>query len=109
MLENMDDRRVLKALSGLNDGIMPLRQVTLNNYDPGTIFRAVTESGNRYLFEIVDPMKHTAHVVRMEARPGAPKTGYRGVRQIVGDVKIGHTIKHGDSVTSRVTQLVLIG
>ena len=108
MLENLQDPRILKALSETS-GKFSLKTLMICNYVPGLIFRAVTESGNSYLFEIIEPATKLLHVVRLEARPGDPEAGYRGQRRISGEVAVGKPIFYGDSSTSPVKQLVLIG
>ena len=98
----------INALRRKTIGLTPFSQLGVSKLRQGAIVRALTESGNCYLFEVTDSVQQHAHVVRCESRPKALGTGYRGIRRIQGEFAVGQTIVHDRSVTSRVTKLDLV-
>jgi hypothetical protein len=62
---------------------------------PGTVIRVSTASGDCYFFEITDPQKYRAHMVRCDSRGGADSAGYRGELVVSALFRIGDPILHG--------------
>jgi len=103
MLENLppDSIKFLRAKPSPS-----LKSIRISKQQIGALVRAVTRSGNCYFFEIVDPKKRVAHVVRCDSRPCAPDTGYCGTGKVVTPLfEIGKIIKHYGGVTSSVIDL----
>ena len=95
--------RTVPALAAMN-------QVTIGSQKAGDSFRITTQSGNTYLLEVTDPDATMAHLVRCDERPGATKAGYRGVREVSPQIRVGHFFIHkggGQDIsnTSRVAKI----
>ncbi len=88
-----------------------LDEVSIVSLAPGALLR-VKDEFNCYLFEITDPEKHRAHVVRCDATPDTPNIGYRGEREVSEVFEIGKSIDHWDhrreAWTGRVTEIHLL-
>lgn len=78
---------------------------------PGMVIRAITHSGNCYLFEIIHPLQRLGHVVRCDSRGGVSR-GYRGVRTLSAEFRLEEVIIHesneGPSHTTPVKELTII-
>ena len=85
-----------------------LQKIVLSEQLTGTIIQAHTVSGNCYLFEVTDPARNLAHVVRCDSRPKAKDTGYLGERKITPVLEVKEWICHGESNTSLVKSLSIL-
>lgn len=83
-------------------------EIAVSKLNVGCIFRIETKSGNAYLFEVADPKKCEAHVVRCGPSIFAPAAGYRGLRVISPVIKIGKQVWHDHSSTSPVVGITVI-
>lgn len=77
-------------------------------FEKGVLIRVITQSGNVYFFEIVDPAYCRAKVARCETRQSAPHVGYLGERTVSRDFVVGKHIQHENSLTSPASQISII-
>lgn len=106
MLENLKTSEEInqwRSAEGVN-----FREIAVAALSSGSVFRVETKSGNAYLFEVADPKKCEAHVVRCQPSGFAPAAGYRGLRTISPIIKVGKQVWHDSSSTSPAVRITVI-
>src|SRR5437773_1381408 len=98
----------IEELRPINVGVLSQRDIAVEELTKGAIVKVKTDSGNIYLFEMVDPKTRMAHVVRCEPRATALRRGYLGLRKVQSVFRLGDVVYHGEDNTSRATHFFII-
>ncbi len=91
-----------------------LAEIDVSKQKRGSLIRAVTHSGTRYLFEVIDPENRRVHLVQGEGRPGAARFEYVGNHMLLCRILETGQMMHLPSVedtvrhTTCIEELVLL-
>lgn len=107
MLEHLEPKQYVELRLSAGKRI---NKIDITEQKKAAVIRAITHSGNCYLFEVIDPENRRVHVVRGEGRPGVSQFGYLGSQALLSRVLCtGQVIHIADGTrTSRIEELVLV-
>ncbi len=99
----------VEGLEGLRKGPgRKVNEVAIAEVEAGSVILIETLN-NAYLFEIIDPKKPMANVVRCDWQPHTPRSGFLGERFLLTTTfEVGKIILYGESRTSKVEKITLL-